>query len=161
MKYELPQLNYDYSALETYIDAKTMEIHHTKHHQAYVNNLNAALEKHPEVKNDSVPALFGKLTLYKTEASASYYHDKFNGRKTASGEKFNNDLFTAAHRKFPFGTMLKVTNIASGKYVVVVVNDRGPFTKGREIDLSRKAYKTIAVNKNSGLMKVKIEVIED
>ena len=114
----------------------------------------------PEVKNDSVPALFGKLTLFKKEASASYYHDKFNGRKTASGEKFSNELYTAAHRKFPFGTMLKVTNIASGNYVVVVVNDRGPFTKGREIDLSRKAYRTIAVNKNSGLMKVKIEVIE-
>ena len=114
----------------------------------------------PEVKNDSVPALFGKLTLVKKEASASYYHDKFNGRKTASGEKFSNELYTAAHRKFPFGTMLKVTNIASGNYVVVVVNDRGPFTKGREIDLSRKAYRTIAVNKNSGLMKVKIEVIE-
>ncbi len=114
----------------------------------------------PEVKNDSVPALFGKLTLFKKEASASYYYDKFNGRKTASGEKFSNELYTAAHRKFPFGTMLKVTNIASGNYVVVVVNDRGPFTKGREIDLSRKAYRTIAVNKNSGLMKVKIEVIE-
>ena len=115
----------------------------------------------PDVKNDSVPALFGKLTLYKKEASASYYHDKFNGRKTASGEKFDNERYTAAHRKFPFGTMLKVTNISNGKSVVVVVNDRGPFTKGREIDLSRKAYKTIAVNKNSGLMKVKIELIEN
>lgn len=121
---------------------------------------NKVLFLEPEVKNDSVPALFGKLTIYKTEASASYYHDKFNGRRTANGEKFDNERYTAAHRKFPFGTMLKVTNIASGKYVVVVVNDRGPFTKGREIDLSRKAYKTIAVNKNSGLMKVKIEVIE-
>ena len=115
----------------------------------------------PEVKNDSVPALFGKLTIYKKEASASYYHDKFNGRKTASGEKFDNERYTAAHRKFPFGTMLKVTNIANGKYVVVAVNDRGPFTKGREIDLSRKAYKTIAASQTSGLMKVKIEVIED
>ena len=120
-----------------------------------------ALFLEPDVKNDTVSPFFGKLKLYKSEASASYYHDKFNGRKTASGEKFNNDLFTAAHRKFPFGTMLKVPNIASGKYVVVVVNDRGPFTKGREIDLSRKAYKTIAVNKNSGLMKVKIELIEN
>lgn len=115
----------------------------------------------PEVKNDTVPALFGKLTLYKKDVSASYYHDKFNGKKTASGEKFNNELYTAAHRKFPFGTMLKITNEANGQYVVVAVNDRGPFTKGREIDLSRKAYKSIAVNKNSGIMKVKIEVIED
>lgn len=63
MKYELPQLNYDYSALEPYIDAKTMEIHHTKHHQAYVNNLNAALEKHPEVKNDSIEDLIKHLDV--------------------------------------------------------------------------------------------------
>lgn len=49
MKYELPKLPYGYDALEPYIDAKTMELHHTKHHQAYVNNLNAALEKHPEI----------------------------------------------------------------------------------------------------------------
>ncbi|NLB85176.1 MAG: superoxide dismutase [Acholeplasmataceae bacterium] len=51
MKYELIKLNYDYDALEPFIDAKTMEIHHTKHHQAYVNNLNAALDKYPEIKN--------------------------------------------------------------------------------------------------------------
>jgi rare lipoprotein A len=114
----------------------------------------------PVVKNDSVPALFGKLTLYKKDVLASYYHDKFNGKRTASGEKFSNNLYTAAHRKFPFGTMLKITNEANGKYVVVAVNDRGPFTKGREIDLSRKAYKTIAVSNMSGYMKVKIEVIE-
>ena len=57
MAYELPRLPYDFGALEPHIDAKTMEIHHGKHHQAYVNNLNAALEKHPELQSKSVEDL--------------------------------------------------------------------------------------------------------
>ncbi|WP_026703717.1 septal ring lytic transglycosylase RlpA family protein [Flavobacterium soli] len=101
-----------------------------------------------------------KLKLHKKNAHASYYHDKFNGRRTASGTKFSNDKYTAAHRKFPFGTKLKVTNEISGKSVVVVVTDRGPFTKGREIDLTKKAFMEIAANKNSGAQKVTIEIIE-
>lgn len=100
------------------------------------------------------------LNLHKKSAHASYYADKFNGRRTSSGSKFDNSKFTAAHRKFPFGTMLKVTNEANGKSTVVEVTDRGPFTKGREIDLSKKAFMEISANKNSGTMKVTIEVIE-
>lgn len=61
MKFELPKLNYDYSALEPHIDAKTMEIHHTKHHQAYVDKLNAAVEKYPELANMSVEELLRSL----------------------------------------------------------------------------------------------------
>lgn len=101
-----------------------------------------------------------KLKLHKKNAHASYYHDKFNGRKTASGRKFDNSKYTAAHRKFPFGTKLKVTNEVNGKSVIVEVIDRGPFTKGREIDLTRKAFMEIAANKGSGSQKVTIEVIE-
>lgn len=101
-----------------------------------------------------------KLKLHKKNAHASYYHDKFNGRKTASGKKFDNNKYTAAHRKFPFGTKLKVTNEINGKSVIVEVIDRGPFTKGREIDLTRKAFMEIAANKGSGSQKVTIEVIE-
>lgn len=101
-----------------------------------------------------------KLKLHKKNAHASYYHDKFNGRRTASGTKFSNDKYTAAHRKFPFGTKLKVTNEISGKSVVVTVTDRGPFTKGREIDLTKKAFMEIAANKSSGAQKVTIEIIE-
>jgi Fe-Mn family superoxide dismutase len=63
MKYELPQLPYGYDALEPYLDAKTMEIHHTKHHQAYTNNLNAALEKHPEIADMPLEKLLADLTL--------------------------------------------------------------------------------------------------
>ena len=101
-----------------------------------------------------------KLKLHKKNAHASYYHDKFNGRRTASGRKFDNNKYTAAHRKFPFGTKLKVTNEANGKSVIVEVTDRGPFTKGREIDLTRKAFMEIASGKYGGSLKVMIEVIE-
>ncbi|KGO92662.1 septal ring lytic transglycosylase RlpA family protein [Flavobacterium subsaxonicum] len=101
-----------------------------------------------------------KLTLYKKSALATYYADKFNGRKTCSGEKFHNAKYTAAHMKLPFGTMVRVTNENNGKFVDVKVNDRGPYSKKLEIDLTKKAYMDIASNKGSGSFKVKIEIIE-
>ncbi len=102
-----------------------------------------------------------KLKLHKENAVASYYADKFNNRKTASGAKYDHNKLTAAHKKFPFGTKLKVTNPTNKKSVVVTVNDRGPFVKGREIDLSKKAFMMIATNKGSGIQKVTIEIIEE
>lgn len=100
------------------------------------------------------------LTLHKKNAHASYYHNKFNGRRTASGSKFDNEKYTAAHRKLAFGTKVKVTNEVNGKSVFVTITDRGPFTKGREIDLTRRAFMDIAANKNAGNLKVTIEVIK-
>jgi rare lipoprotein A len=97
--------------------------------------------------------------LYKKKAHASYYHNKFNGKRTSSGVKFSNNKYTAAHRKLPFGTHVRVTNEENGKSVVVEVNDRGPFTKGRDIDLSYRAFREIAANKTSGAMTVTIEVV--
>ncbi len=91
---------------------------------------------------------------------ASYYHQKFNGRKTASGELFNNNKLTAAHRTYPFGTLLKMTNVINGKSVIVKVNDRGPFVKGKGLDLSRKAFMEITDNTNKGNLEVTIEVIK-
>ncbi|MBF6641302.1 septal ring lytic transglycosylase RlpA family protein [Flavobacterium sp. J49] len=102
-----------------------------------------------------------KLKIYKKNAHASYYHNKFNGRRTASGKRFDNNKYTAAHKKLPFGTIVKVTNEANGKSVVVEITDRGPFSKVREIDLSRRAFMDIASNKNSGSVIVKIEVVEE
>ncbi|MCC9061607.1 septal ring lytic transglycosylase RlpA family protein [Flavobacterium piscisymbiosum] len=99
------------------------------------------------------------LKLYKEKAHASYYHDKFTGRKTASGKRFDNNKLTAAHKKLPFGTKLKITNVLNKKSTIVEVTDRGPFVKGREIDLSKKAFMDIASNKNSGAMNVKIEIL--
>ncbi|WP_306351468.1 septal ring lytic transglycosylase RlpA family protein [Flavobacterium sp. '19STA2R22 D10 B1'] len=110
---------------------------------------------------DSVREYEGKkLKLYKKHAHASYLADKFNGRRTASGAIFNNNKYTAAHKKLPFGTKLKVTNEANKKSVVVVVNDRGPFTKGREIDLTKKAFFEISRTKHHGSVKVTIEIIQ-
>lgn len=101
-----------------------------------------------------------KLTPYKKDVLATYYHDKFNGRKTSSGERFHNQKYTAAHMKLPFGTMLRVTNENNGKWVDVKVNDRGPFSKKLEIDLTKKAFMEIASKKGSGTFKVKLEIIE-
>ncbi|MEO7977535.1 septal ring lytic transglycosylase RlpA family protein [Flavobacterium sp.] len=112
-------------------------------------------------ENDSVFSLDGlKLKVYKKSAHASYYHDRFNGRKTASGGRFNNNRYTAAHKKLPFGTKVKVTNEANGKFVIVEITDRGPFVKTREIDLSKRAFMDITKSKKFGAMTVTIETIQ-
>ena len=90
---------------------------------------------------------------------ASYYHDKFNGRKTASGEVFQNSRFTAAHRTLPFGTKVKVTNLRNGESVVVTINDRGPFHSSRALDLSKAAFDEIG-NLNKGTMPIEYEIID-
>jgi len=98
-----------------------------------------------------------------TEASsgmASYYSNEFQGRKTASGKKYDKNKLTAAHRTYPFGTKLKVTNIANGKSIVVTVNDRGPYSQHRLIDLSYIAAKRIDMIKQ-GVVEVHIEVVSD
>jgi len=100
-----------------------------------------------------------KLKPYKKNAHASYYADRFNGKKTANGSRFSNSAYTAAHKKLPFGTRIKVTNEANGKFVIVKVTDRGPFVKTRELDLSKRAFMEITKSKGSGAMKVTIETI--
>jgi rare lipoprotein A len=111
--------------------------------------------------NDSVFSVEGlKLKVYKKSAHASYYHDRFNGKRTASGTRFNNNKYTAAHKKLPFGTKVKVTNEANGKFVIVEITDRGPFVKTREIDLSKRAFMEITKSKGAGAMNVTIETIE-
>jgi rare lipoprotein A len=82
---------------------------------------------------------------------ASWYGPGFHGRRTASGEKFNANGLTAAHRTLPFGTRVKVTNERSGRSVVVRINDRGPFVRGRVIDLSKASAQSIGL---SGVAKV-------
>lgn len=125
-----------------------------------------------EIKSDTIeekePAAIAapavketKLKLYKDDVLATYYADKFNGRKTSSGQRFHNKKYTAAHMKLPFGTKVRVTNERNGKWVDVTVNDRGPFSKKLEIDLTKQAFMDIASNKGSGSFKVKIEIIEE
>lgn len=90
---------------------------------------------------------------------ASFYHDKFNGRTTASGDIFSNKKMTAANRTLAFGTMLKVTNLRTGKSVVVEVNDRGPFHSSRALDLSKAAFDAIG-NTARGTMPVEYEILD-
>ena len=113
-----------------------------------------------EIASDSLFFATDKYIPYKKNAHASYYADKFNGRKTTSGKRFDNNKYTAAHKKLPFGTKIKVTNEANGKSVIVEVIDRGPFVRSREIDLTKRAFMEIAQNKGSGQMMVTIEVLE-
>lgn len=96
--------------------------------------------------------------LYKSKGYATHYANRFNGRRTASGERFDNNKLTAAHRKLPFGTKVRVTNLANGRTIIVKINDRGPHVKGREIDLSNKAFMYLASKKARGVMPVKIEI---
>ncbi|HAC24646.1 MAG TPA: septal ring lytic transglycosylase RlpA family lipoprotein [Cytophagales bacterium] len=90
---------------------------------------------------------------------ASYYADKFEGRQTASGEKYRHSKMTAAHKFLPFGTKIKVTNLANNKEVEVVVNDRGPYVDDRIVDLSKSAAEQLDFL-NQGLTEVRVEVID-
>ncbi|QTA87581.1 septal ring lytic transglycosylase RlpA family protein [Desulfonema magnum] len=89
---------------------------------------------------------------------ASYYSNRFQNRLTANGERYLKNKLTAAHRFYPHGTVLRVTNLLNGKIVTVRVNDRGPFIKGRIIDLSARAAQKISMIRK-GIVKVKTEVI--
>jgi len=82
---------------------------------------------------------------YSKEGAASYYHNKFNGRKTASGERYNSSLFTAAHKTLPLNSYAVVTNLHNNRKVIVRINDRGPFSEKRIIDLSHSAAKELGL----------------
>lgn len=104
--------------------------------------------------------LVAQLCLAQTQTGkASFYADKFEGSPTASGEKYKHSKLTAAHKSLPFGTKIKVTNLANNQSVEVVVNDRGPYVDGRIVDLSRSAAEKLGFI-NQGLADVKIEVID-
>ena len=111
MKYKLPELTYAYDALEPFIDAKTMEIHHTKHHQAYVNNLNAALEKHPEF-NVELEDFLADLDLVP--------EDIRNAVRNNGGGHFNHALFWTTLKvnngQGPTGALLDAINEAFGSF---------------------------------------------
>ncbi len=91
--------------------------------------------------NESID-IDGELKLHSI-GKASFYGNKFNGRKTASGERFDNSKYTAAHKKLPFGTEIVVENVSNKKRVTVRINDRGPFTKNRILDVSLQAAKEL------------------
>ncbi len=127
--------------------------------------------KMPEVPAAAVTAEETKTEVIKTEETviqetksegivglASYYAAKFHGRRTASGERFNSKMLTAAHLSLPFGTLLKVTNLRNMKSVIVRVNDRGPHVRGRIVDLSRAAAELIGM-RHTGTARVELEIL--
>lgn len=95
----------------------------------------------------------------KDTVHATYYADSFHGKRTSNGETYNKDSLTCAHRKLPFGTIVKVTNLQNGCSTTVRVNDRGPFGKAK-IDLSRAAAKELEMLQ-IGIIKVEIEIISN
>jgi rare lipoprotein A len=90
---------------------------------------------------------------------ASYYGDRHHGRKTASGERFDQHALTAAHRSLPFGTRVRVTNLSNERSVVVRINDRGPFVRGRIIDVSRAAAERLGMLR-AGVVPVRVEQLD-
>lgn len=102
---------------------------------------------------------FGKADQGRVQQGvASLYSDSFHGRKTASGERYDRTALTAAHKTLPIGTEVRVTRVKTGDSVVVRINDRGPFIKGRIIDLSREAARELGMVKK-GVVKVRVEVL--
>ncbi|WP_367178934.1 septal ring lytic transglycosylase RlpA family protein [Flavobacterium sp.] len=143
------------------IEVKKQEVKKVEETKKILDTVKEKTVAKTEIKTDTIVEYKGKFKPYKKNAHASYYADRFHGKRTASGKIFNMNGLTAAHKKLPFGTRVKVINEANGKMVVVEVIDRGPFVKGREIDLSKKAFMAIAGNKNSGNAKVTLEVLQN
>jgi rare lipoprotein A len=117
-----------------------------------INRRVVVAKKHTPFKSDKNAA----ETQVASNGVASFYTE---GTKTANGEKFDTHELTAAHRTLPFGTRLRVTNVATGKTVTVRVNDRGPFIPGRVVDVSYAAAETLGMV-DGGIAKVKLDVVQ-
>ena len=113
----------------------------------------------PQPQTRANPTVAMRSTGQLQRGIASWYGPGFHGRRSASGERFNQNAMTAAHRTLPFGTQVRVTNLRTGATVVVRINDRGPFTRGRVIDLSRAAAGAIGMI-GSGVAPVEVEVLQ-
>ena len=105
------------------------------------------------------PPVSGPVVVSVQQGKASYYGSPHHGRKTASGEPFNKNALTGAHRSLPFGSLVRVTNLNNQKSIVVRINDRGPYAKGRIIDLSEQAARQLNMV-GAGVAQVKIEHLQ-
>lgn len=127
-------------------------------------NLNSQ-ETFNNIVSDTIPIKEEVLTTSDVvkvfeKTKASYYAHPYHGRRTASGEIYNMNDYTCAHRTLPFGTRIRVTNLKNNESVILRVNDRGPFVKGRMIDLSKQAYLDITHKKDIGILDVKLEILD-
>ncbi len=126
----------------------------------WINDLRVALAKAPLPLAEAQAKMYSlKPTGQYIEGMASWYGPYFHGRQTATGETFNQNDFTAAHRSLPFDTYLKVTNVANGKSVIVRVNDRGPYFEDRTLDLSREAAHYLD-SETHGVVSVEAEIMQ-
>lgn len=121
-----------------------------------VSQSTVTIAKTPDVPNISQTT--ANRGIKQVRGAASWYGPGFHGRRTASGQRFNQHGFTAAHRTLPFGTRVRVTNVRNGRSVVVSINDRGPFSGGRIIDLSAGAARAIGLM-SSGVGQVRLEIL--
>lgn len=103
--------------------------------------------------------IFSTTVAQVQTGKASFYADKFEGTPTASGQKYTHNKLTAAHKTLPFGTRVKVTNLANNESVEVVINDRGPYVENRILDLSKSAAEKLGFV-NQGLADIRLEVID-
>ncbi|HEY9691512.1 MAG TPA: septal ring lytic transglycosylase RlpA family protein [Oculatellaceae cyanobacterium] len=104
-------------------------------------------------------AAVGSVIRSTLQGIASWYGPGFHGRRSANGERYNQNALTAAHRSLPFGTQVQVTNLKNNRSVIVRINDRGPFIRGRVIDLSAAAARTIGITQ-TGVAPVRIDVLD-
>ena len=122
---------------------------------------NSSLQKRPDpVEAGSGAAPRSDLPTNVYIGAASWYGPGFNGKKTASGEIFDETKLTAAHRTIPLGHKARITHLGNGKSVEVLINDRGPYVEGRMIDLSHAAAKALGMIKN-GIAKVQVELLRE
>lgn len=121
----------------------------------WANNLRTSLGAPALSREEAYRAMSRGRTL---TARASWYGPRFHGRRTANGEIFDQNIYTAAHRTLPFGTLVLVTNPATGRSVVVRINDRGPYIHGRSIDLSRAAARAIGMEQ-AGVADVELAIL--
>ncbi|WP_372876442.1 septal ring lytic transglycosylase RlpA family protein [Pseudomonas sp.] len=129
------------------------------------------LRPHPPIRNGLILATLLALLAgcasqgidpegYRAEGRASYYGARHHGKQTASGERFDQHALTAAHRSLPFGSRVRVTNLHNDKSVVVRINDRGPFVRGRIIDVSRQAAERLDMLR-AGVVPVRVQQLAE
>lgn len=123
------------------------------------NRRNPLQKKLPLVSRNTLRATANQFQIAQLiSGRASWYGPKFHGRRTANGEIFDSNALTAAHPSLPFGTKVRVTNLNNGRSVIVRINDRGPFIKGRIIDVSAAAARILNMV-NSGTARVQLDIL--
>ena len=145
-----------------YQDNRSLDLHLTLSRAIADTSDNQVFEQHNTLEisteNQTIPLHNQPLIARTFGGQASWYGPGFHGRRTANGEIYNQNAMTAAHRHLRFGTRVRVTNLNNGRSVVVRINDRGPYAKGRVIDVSAAAARSLGMIR-SGVAPVKVTIL--